>query len=87
MDIPCPRCGEPWDIAELHYYAKNEGITYEQAQREFQKRGCYAMGAGASCEPVEDNRTAAAAVLYELMGDDLDGVAAMMEDAEMLGLF
>jgi hypothetical protein len=30
-------------------------------------------------------RAEASAVLYDVMGDDLDGVASMMDDAEYMG--
>jgi hypothetical protein len=32
------------------------------------------------------SKAEASSVLYDIMGDDLDGVAAMMEDGEYMGL-
>jgi hypothetical protein len=86
MDIPCPICGEPWDTDEFHFAAEEQNTTYKELSHEFQRKGCEVLGGGAYCEPVTNNRTAAAAAMYELMGDDLDGVASMLEDAEIMGL-
>jgi hypothetical protein len=35
---------------------------------------------------VKLSRAEASSVLYDLFGDDLDGVASMMDDAEYMGL-
>lgn len=75
MDILCPKCGEPWDRDELHI----ESVSVKAFMRE----GCGVFGV--KCEP-SDRGTLAQAV-YDVLGDDLDGAAAMFEDAEALGLF
>jgi len=46
MDIICPRCGEPCDIAELHEAYdedKGEKIPYAEAVRNFRRLGCGAL--------------------------------------------
>ncbi len=83
MDIFCRRCGEPWDIAELH--DTEDGLTYDEAVERFNTEGCGAVFGG-ECAPVDGLRTSAAGVLADLLGDDVDGQAAMMEDCEAVGL-
>lgn len=93
MDIYCVRCGEPWDMDELHYRAEEIDSTFARVRDEFYGLGCEAMGA-ARCER-EDTLTvvhgggsqtarlsdgAAMSVLVDLLGDDIDGIASMMED-------
>lgn len=78
MDIICPKCGEPWDQAELH---DADDMTYTQAARTFTSQGCGAVFGG-SCKAVHNDRTAVAEAMYDLLGDDLDGCAAMFEDWE-----
>lgn len=86
MDIYCVRCGEPWDMDELHYRAEETASTYASVRDEFYTRGCEAMGT-ARCEPADtltsDGRlsdSGAMSVLVDLLGDDIDGIASMMED-------
>jgi len=52
----------------------------------FQSHGCKAIDA--KCNPRKDHgRASAAAALYDLLGDDIDGAASMLEDFEMMGGF
>ena len=88
MDIYC-KCGEPWDIYEVQTCLAEElKTTPAKALQLFRRKGCEAFP-GAKC--AEDAgpslRGEATAVLFELMPDDADGVAAMLEDAEALGMF
>jgi hypothetical protein len=100
MDIRCPKCGEPWDFDTLHEEAQERyGIRYGEAgydsvsyQRvyaavrdEFQAKGCAALSFASPCSETTDRGRTAAAI-YDLLGDDMDGAAAMLEDAELLGL-
>lgn len=90
MDIRCPKCGEPWDMEEINLEAEEisryEGIDYDEAyqtvRKQFYAEGCLVFG-------VAHNDTKAHPVvsaMYELLGDDLDGAAAMLEDAEFFGI-
>lgn len=80
MDIYCPICGEPWDMDELHYVAAAHGTTFQDELTNFQTKGCGTFD-GEPCADVPDRtRAAAAAVAFELMGDDIDGVASFLED-------
>lgn len=88
MDIRCPRCGEPWDFDTLHEAAAENDSTYEKVAADFRRRGCVALfGDACSPDPNEpvNPRTGlkaseAAATLYDLLGDDMDGAAALLED-------
>lgn len=80
MDVYCPKanCGEPVDMDYFHDVAADLGSDYTTVMRDFQKRGCEALG-----EQHTERDTDAgfyAEALYDLLGDDMDGAAAMMED-------
>lgn len=73
MDIYCPRCGEPWEISHVYHEMTD------------QERGDLLAGRGCSTEcranpPRATELTAKSQVVLDLLGDDLDGAAAMMED-------
>lgn len=84
-DIFCTKCGEPWDIDTIHDVADEQGSTFDRVRKDFNRRGCVALG-GAACETVNTNRTAAARAFTDLLGDDIDGIAAELADAEYFGL-
>ena len=87
MDIACTKCGEPWDMDSLHDIAEDDGITWEQAHHKFQSEGCEAF-VGCHHNPHADKaRASVASMLHDIMGDDVDGIASGMEDAEFFGLF
>jgi len=84
MDIRCPNCGEPWDMDSLHDTAYE---TFDEARKAFYKKGCIVFDT--KC-PEQANRpmaAMAAEALYDLLGDDIDGAAAMLEDFEYAGGF
>lgn len=59
----------------------DEGLhpNFNAALRAFQSQGC--EGVGLTCSTGNDSDTAAMAdAMYDLLGDDIDGAAAMMED-------
>ena len=85
MDIYCPHCGEPWDTYSFHDEAEDraDGSTYQSIAREFRQVGCQAL-VGARCNPATTAHPAIGTVL-ELLGDDVDGAAALLDDAAYLG--
>jgi hypothetical protein len=99
MEIYCPKCGEPWDIDSLHDvedpdYAKVDEfrgtqhfLTFTEAYHLFRSKGCGEVF-GTRCEPPVDEeskfRSHLSAELMSLYGDDVDGVAADLEDFEYL---
>ena len=78
MDLYCQRCGEPWDA----YGVDNSDMTEEGAKRFKKGLDC------PSCHGKEVKkrpfRAVLASVLSEVLGDDIDGIAAEMEDAEYM---
>jgi len=78
MDIYCKRCGEPWDL----YGVEHGDMTDEECRRFWRGKGC------PSCyrKPIEEQpfRGQLTTVLHDVLGDDLDGLASELEDAESL---
>lgn len=68
------------------FQADYERTLWKPMLARFQAEGCAATGWCDPCEPVHNNRTAVAAMLYDLLGDDVDGAAAMLDDAEWMGV-
>lgn len=87
MDIYC-KCREPWDMHELHEaVAADYYPTFTAARKAFARYGCPAMdGKATACPRGTGNDTDLISEVYDLMGDDIDGAAAMLEDARMMGL-
>lgn len=92
FDIPCPRCGEPWDNDSLHEIAEREGEVYEnvpydaifsRVQADFRRRGCEIFDVSHN---THGNRQVAEAtsMLMDIMPDDFDGVVAMLQDGGMV---
>lgn len=82
MDIPCPRCGESWDIDSIHDAADETDSTFHKVRRDFQIRGCAALigrPEGTTC--ARDGLAATRHDLADALGDDIDGFAAMVDDA------
>lgn len=88
MDLYCRHCHEPWDNDSLHEEAEARNTTYAKVAAEFREKGCDALyrAFGAGCTDRKDGDGVVGA-LYDLLGDDMDGAASMLEDAEALGLF
>lgn len=80
MDIHCKKCGEPWDIDSLYEEADATGRMFNEVHQDFRTNGCSALSAfGAKCS---EGRVAdpLIAEITDLLGDDIDGAAALMED-------
>lgn len=95
MDLYCPKCGEPWENDSLHdeVAARQEediDATYKEVAADFRSRGCEVMkfGFDGRCSAPSEGtdrtfgltRQAAASALYDVLGDDMDGAAAMLDD-------
>lgn len=83
MDIACPRCGEPWDVDSLHLEAEESERSFSEVRADFAKRGCLALATAfgpQSCQPVRNFKTAATSALFDLLGDDVDGIASELAD-------
>lgn len=86
------------ELYEIPYYATDEDrrahiknpeydddayqTIYKKVRADFQTRGCPALGG--SCSANRDvEKAMVASAMYDLLGDDLDGAAAMLEDYDM----
>jgi hypothetical protein len=99
-DLYCKHCGEPWDVFSVTDAAADLRVSPKQAHELFRRFGCgffdevwdYSHDRPAKyrmrvCkqEPIRDDASLAAyGELADLLGDDVDGTAAMAED---FGLF
>lgn len=86
MDTYCHRCGEPWEIDTFHEVAAELGTTFDKVLALFQQKGCAVITAAGPCENTAGLRGEAVSMLNELLGDDIDGIASMMDDFEYLGM-
>ena len=87
MDIYCTVCGEPWDMSELHNMADyldqpENSIPYTEARKRFASNGCAAFNEKHNSSTVGSFKAQASSALFDLLGDDVDGIASMMEDFE-----
>ena len=83
MDCFCSCCAEPWDM----------DYVLHEAPEEFER----SEGTILHCPTCPDiaprlsesqkTRTSMAAALGDILGDDIDGIGAEMEDLEALGVF
>lgn len=97
MDITCGRCGEQWDNDTIHEEVAEraytgEETTYSAVAAEFRQQGCGIafrefLGNPGQCTKVNSLRAAAADAMADLLGDDMDGAASLMDDFEMAGFF
>ena len=77
---------KPWQGGNGTYSETAYDPYYKAMSSEFRAKGCGVAFADfmgqppTPCSRVDDDRTQAARVLYDLLGDDLDGAAAMLED-------
>lgn len=86
MDIYCIRCGEPWDTDTFHDVAEETETTYKVALDDFWRRGCEAIPGMRRCAESASLRSQASALMADLLGDDVDGIAGMLDDFEHLGM-
>ena len=82
MDIRCAKCGEPIDIDEFHDIAAEQGTTFDKVRESFYSKGCEGIG----YRHGDNVANPAYAILQELAGDDIDGLAADLEDFEYMGM-
>lgn len=89
MDLYCVTCGEPWDNDCLHEEAEASDRSYSEVARDFQRRGCEALVTAygrQECSPSGSMRAAAMGAMFDLLGDDMDGAASIMDDFEYMGM-
>ncbi len=81
MDIYCPKCGEPVEVDYLHDIADDQSIPFGAVFANFARMGCRALDA--VCNPRADTaRASAMGAMFDLCGDDIDGIASLMDDLD-----
>jgi hypothetical protein len=92
---PLPDRGDKFSGPQYEAYRKIYERYYDTVRGEFYSKGCKAMYAFSGGEPswcVKPERTGnlsrgeAMSALADIMGDDLDGIASMLDDAIYLGM-
>ena len=59
---------------------------YLSVKNDFYKRGCKALGYDHNEIHPHKNAALLSSMLMDIMGDDIDGIASELEDAEYMGL-
>jgi hypothetical protein len=72
MDIVCTRCAEPWDICHVN----EEAETFKFGASRGHIVRCPACGP----RPTPPRNASAISALADVLGDDVDGLAAELED-------
>ncbi|MDP3064135.1 MAG: hypothetical protein Q8O40_13135 [Chloroflexota bacterium] len=75
MDLLCQRCGEPYD----QYHVRHE-MTPQERNTFLDGKGCPSCIGKKDVKPINDRGREAQAALRSVLGDDLDALAAEMED-------
>lgn len=70
---------EPWVVNGKHDQEKYE-VYYDKVKQQFFKSGCEAFDCTHSKYEYEGSKAKIAKELYNEFGDDLDGIASIMED-------
>jgi hypothetical protein len=70
----------------FHDVAEETSTTFERAVADFRRRGCEAIPGERQCTATDTLRSQAQAAMFDLLGDDIDGAAALMDDFEYLGI-
>lgn len=86
MDVFCQKCGEPWDVFSVsEFRLAEDGGT----RKDFLAgKGCPSCDWGQDQDAVESTpsmRTMLMEATADLLGDDIDGIASAMDDAEWMG--
>ena len=83
MDTKCGYCREPFDFDSIQEFDQDD---YPGAKKDFfAGRGCPACHWGKDDDrKIEGERAEVMAMLSDVLGDDEDGIAAMMEDYDFL---
>ncbi len=76
MDLVCTRCGEPWS---LDYVLHDEPEAFEREGGVIHRCPCCPKGKP-NLSPERREELAAIREVGELLGSDVDGFAAMLED-------
>lgn len=80
MNLACRHCGDTYDIDTLHDQAAADNKTFDEVRADFYARGCEVLDGHHHNEPLDPDKADGITAIYELLGDDVDGAAALLED-------
>jgi hypothetical protein len=92
MDVYCQRCDEPWDTYYVNFDMDEDSGPDEfdgdtkPSERFKRGDGCPACKWGKNAPKQKSIRGMAMGAMAELLGDDMDGMASMMDDFEYMGM-
>lgn len=85
MDVFCPRCSEPWDFDSFSEIVEEGAYaTVDDAWSAFRVKGCDIF-ASWGVSHGDGKADPGIAVVYDLLGDDMDGAAAEVQDLGLGG--
>lgn len=77
MDLVCTTCGEPWD---MDYVLHEEPESFERVGGNITHCPCCETTSQEDISPQQREKLEIIENLAELLGDDIDGLAAEIED-------
>ena len=86
MDLYCQKCDEPWEVYYVGCGDFDADNNVGDAVRFKAGDGCPACKWGLKAPKKQSFRGEAMSMLSDLLGDDIDGIASMMDDAEYMGM-
>jgi len=82
MDVYCQHCNEPWDTYTVYHELDDNP---KQAKDDFLAgKGCPSCHWGRDGESTDSFKSQAMAAMNDILGDDIDGMASMMDDYEYM---
>lgn len=82
MDIFCQHCDEPWEVCYVGHDMDIDGQKGD-AERFKKGEGCPTCEWGTKGPATNSMRSMAMDALSDLLGDDIDGIASMLDDPDI----
>jgi len=93
VDIYCQKCDEPWEVCYLgggDFDEDCEKEDWENGKKPSERfkngDGCPSCRWGKNAPKKQSLRGEAMGLMADLLGDDIDGMASMMDDFEFMGM-
>jgi hypothetical protein len=87
MNLICQKCDETWEVCYVGCGDMDADGNAGDAERFKAGEGCPACKWGAKAPKKQSFRGEAMGMLADLLGDDIDGMASMLDEAEYAGMF
>lgn len=84
MDLYCANCGEPW---AMDHVLHDEPEEFDYSDGRIERCPCCVANKRKPLSEAMKKRAEMASVLADVLGDDVDGIAADMDDLESIGFF